>query len=178
MNLFEEKLKQEMIQKAKEEKENQKKYVLKLRKQAKDLESKQSKKIEEKSLLYKPFINQKNTNNPNDYLFMKQYQKFLKNEQKLLEKENSLRKNYMRPFSNEEIDEFNSKMDKRREEKKLITEEKSQKLVQEWKERKKTIPTYVSPLHDKAYEDITNKFLEEKNKIEQRNDLLDKKKRL
>ena len=66
----------------------------------------------------------------------------------------------------EEIEEFNSKMDKRREEKKLITEEKSQKLVQEWKERKKTIPTYVSPLHDKAYEDITNKFLEEKNKIE------------
>ena len=176
MNILEEKLKKEMIQKAKEEKENQKKYVLKLRKQAKDLESKQSKKIEEKSLLYKPFINQKNTNNTNDYLFMKQYQKFLKNEQKLLEKENSNRKNYMRPFSNEEIDEFNTKMDKRREEKKLITEEKSQKLVQEWKERKKTIPTYISPLHDKAYEDITNKFLEEKAKNEQRTDLLDKKK--
>ena len=176
MNLFEEKLKQEMIQKDKEEKENQKKYVLKLRKQAKDLESKQSKKIEEKSLLYKPFINQKNTNSANNYLFMKQYQKFLQNEQKLLEKENSLRKNYMRPFSNEEIDEFNSKMDKRKEEKKLITEEKSQKLLQEWKERKKIIPTYISPLYDKAYEDITNDFLEEKAKNEQRSILLDKKK--
>ena len=174
-NLFEEKLKQDMIQKDKEEKENQKQLVLKLRKQAKDLESKQSKKIEQKSLLYKPFINQK-VDKTKNYLFMKQYEKFIKNEQRLIDKENNLRKNYMKPFSNEEIDEFNEKMDKKREEKKLIAEEKAQKLQQEWKEREKIIQQYVSPFLEKAFEGITNDIKEEKAKNEQRNFLLDKKK--
>ena len=174
-NLFEEKLKQDMIQKDKEEKENQKQLVLKLRKQAKDLESKQSKKIEQKSLLYKPFINQK-VDKTKNYLFMKQYEKFIKNERRLIDKENNLRKNYMKPFSNEEIDEFNEKMDKKREEKKLIAEEKAQKLQQEWKEREKIIAQYVSPFLEKAFEGITNDIKEEKAKNEQRNFLLDKKK--
>ena len=174
-NLFEEKLKQDMIQKDKEEKENQKQLVLKLRKQAKDLESKQSKKIEQKSLLYKPFINQK-VDKTKNYLFMKQYEKFIKNERRLIDKENNLRKNYMKPFSNEEIDEFNEKMDKKREEKKLIAEEKAQKLQQEWKEREKIIQQYVSPFLEKAFEGITNDIKEEKAKNEQRNFLLDKKK--
>ena len=174
-NLFEEKIKQDMIQKDKEEKENQKQLVLKLRKQAKDLESKQSKKIEQKSLLYKPFINQK-VDKTKNYLFMKQYEKFIKNEQRLIDKENNLRKNYMKPFSNEEIDEFNEKMDKKREEKKLIAEEKAQKLQQEWKEREKIIRQYVSPFLEKAFEGITNDIKEEKAKNEQRNFLLDKKK--
>ena len=174
-NLFEEKLKQDMIQKDKEEKENQKQLVLKLRKQAKDLESKQSKKIEQKSLLYKPFINQK-VDKTKNYLFMKQYEKFIKNEQRLIDKENNLRKNYMKPFSKEEIDEFIEKMDKKREEKKLIAEEKAQKLQQEWKEREKIIAQYVSPFLEKAFEGITNDIKEEKAKNEQRNFLLDKKK--
>ena len=174
-NLFEEKLKQDMIQKDKEEKENQKQLVLKLRKQAKDLESKQSKKIEQKSLLYKPFINQK-VDKTKNYLFMKQYEKFIKNEQRLIDKENNLRKNYMKPFSKEEIDEFIEKMDKKREEKKLIAEEKAQKLQQEWKEREKIIRQYVSPFLEKAFEGITNDIKEEKAKNEQRNFLLDKKK--
>ena len=174
-NLFEEKLKQDMIQKDKEEKENQKQLVIKLRKQAKDLESKQSKKIEQKSLLYKPFINQK-VDKTKNYLFMKQYEKFIKNEQRLIDKENNLRKNYMKPFSKEEIDEFIEKMDKKREEKKLIAEEKAQKLQQEWKEREKIIRQYVSPFLEKAFEGITNDIKEEKAKNEQRNFLLDKKK--
>ena len=174
-NLFEEKLKQDMIQKDKEEKENQKQLVLKLRKQAKDLESKQSKKIEQKSLLYKPFINQK-VDKTKNYLFMKQYEKFIKNEQRLIDKENNLRKNYMKPFSKGEIDEFIEKMDKKREEKKLIAEEKAQKLQQEWKEREKIIAQYVSPFLEKAFEGITNDIKEEKAKNEQRNFLLDKKK--
>ena len=174
-NLFEEKLKQDMIQKDKEEKENQKQLVLKLRKQAKDLESKQSKKIEQKSLLYKPFINQK-VDKTKNYLFMKQYEKFIKNEQRLIDKENNLRKNYMKPFSKEEIDEFIEKMDKKREEKKLIAEEKAQKLQQEWKEREKIIQQYVCPFLEKAFEGITNDIKEEKAKNEQRNFLLDKKK--
>jgi hypothetical protein len=53
---------------------------------------------------------------------MKQYQKFINNEKKLIDKENNFRKNYMKPISNEEIDEFNIKMGKKREEKKLISE--------------------------------------------------------
>ena len=118
-------------------------------------------------------MKQKN-NGPKNYLFMKQYQKYINNEQKLLDKEKNFRKNYMKHISNEEIDEFNSKMEKKREEKKLISEEKIQKLHQEWLERKKTVPTYVSPFLEKAYEDITNDALEEKTKNEQRSILNDK----
>ena len=98
LNQLEEKLKKEISEKEKEEEENQKQYVLKLRKQAKDLEKKQSKRIEQKSLIYKPFINQK-TDKTKNYLFQRQYQKFIQNEQKLLEKENNFRKNYMKHFS-------------------------------------------------------------------------------
>ena len=174
-NLFEEKLKQDMIQKDKEEKEKEKQYVLKLRKQAKDLESKHSKQIEQKSLLYKPFINQK-TDKTKSYLFIRQHENFIKKEQKLIEKENNLRKNYMKPLSNEEIEEFNSIMDKKREEKKLISDEKAQKLQQEWKEREKSMPAYVSPFLEKAFDGITNDVKEEKARNEKRNFLLDKKK--
>ena len=67
-------------------------------------------------------------------------------------------------------------MDKKREEKKLIAEEKAQKLQQEWKEREKIIQQYVSPFLEKAFEGITNDIKEEKAKNEQRNFLLDKKK--
>ena len=167
INQFEEKLRKEIKEKDREEKENQKQFVLKLRKQAKDLELNQSKKIQEQSLLYKPFIKEKNDKSKN-YLFMKQYQKFIKNEKKLLEQANNFRKKRMKPISNEEIEEFNEKMDKKREEKKLITDEMSQKLLQSWNERKKTIPTYVSPLSDKAYENITNDALKEKERLEQK----------
>ena len=173
INQIEKKIKKEIYEKEQKEKENKIQYVLKLKKQARDLESKQSKKTEEKSLLYKPYMKQKN-NGPKNYLFMKQYQKYINNEKKLLDKEKNFRKNYMKHISNEEIDEFNSKMEKKREEKKLISEEKIQKLHQEWLERKKTVPTYVSPFLEKAYEDITNDALEEKTKNEQRSILNDK----
>ena len=173
MNQLEEKLKKEISQKEKEEEENKKEYVLKLRKQAKDLEKKQSKRIEQKSLAYKPFINQK-TDKTKNYLFQRQYQKFIQKEQKLIEKENNFRKYYMKPLSNEEIEEFNQKMDKKLEEKKLISDAKSQKLLEQWKEWKKTTPSYISPLRDKAFEEITNDVLIEKERSEQRHALLDK----
>ena len=173
LNQLEEKLKKEISQKEKEEEENKKEYVLKLRKQAKDLEKKQSKRIEQKSLAYKPFINQK-TDKTKNYLFQRQYQKFIQKEQKLIEKENNFRKYYMKPLSNEEIEEFNQKMDKKLEEKKLISDAKSQKLLEQWKEWKKTTPSYISPLHDKAFEEITNDVLIEKERSEQRHALLDK----
>ena len=63
-------------------------------------------------------------------------------------------------------------MDKKREEKKIIADEKTQKLQQEWKEREKNIPTYISPFLDKAFDGITNDIKEEKAKNEHRNFLL------
>ena len=50
---------------------------------------------------------------------MQNYEKFLKNEKNLIDQENLNRKNRMKQVSNEEIEEFNNKMDKKREEKKL-----------------------------------------------------------
>lgn len=80
----------------------------------------------------------------------------------------------MKHLSNEEIEEFNQKMDKKLEEKKLISDAKSQKLLEQWKEWKKTTPSYISPLRDKAFEEITNDVLIEKERSEQRYILLDK----
>ena len=80
----------------------------------------------------------------------------------------------MKHLSNEEIEEFNQKMDKKLEEKKLISDAKSQKLLEQWKEWKKTTPSYISPLRDKAFEEITNDVLIEKERSEQRHALLDK----
>ena len=81
-------------------------------KEAKDLEKKKSKRIEQKPLAYKPLINQIADKTKN-YIFQRNYQKFNQNKQKLIEKENNFRKNYMRHFSKEKINEFNQKMDKK-----------------------------------------------------------------
>ena len=81
----------------------------------------------------------------------------------------------MKQISNEEIEEFNNKMDKRREEKKLITEQKTEKLLKEWDERKKTIPTYISPLSEIACNDISKKINQIQDRNEKTKKLLKKK---
>jgi hypothetical protein len=73
----------------------------------------------------------------------------------------------MQHISNEEIEEFNIKMDKRREEKKIITDKKTEKLLEEWDERKKTIPTYVSPFSEMAYNEINKQINDVQNKKNQ-----------
>ena len=98
------------------EKENQEKMANKLKRQAKEIENKHSKEVGAQSLLYKPYINGKIEGSVKKYLFMQKYEKFLKNEQKLIEKENLYRKNKMKHISNEEIEEFNNKMNKKRNE--------------------------------------------------------------
>ena len=60
---------------------------------------------------------------------MQNYEKFLKNEKNLIDQENLNRKNRMKQVSNEEIEEFNNKMDKKREENKLITEKKNREII-------------------------------------------------
>jgi len=60
---------------------------------------------------------------------MQNYENFIKNEQNLIDKENLNRKIKMKQITNEEIEEFNNKMDKRRDEKKLITEQKNRKNI-------------------------------------------------
>ena len=176
LNQLAEKRKKEIENQDKKEKENQAKMANKLKRQAKEIENKHSKEVGAQSLLYKPYINGKIEGSVKKYLFMQKYEKFLKNEQKLIEKENLYRKNKMKHISNEEIEEFNNKMDKKREEKKIITDKKTEKLLEEWNERKKAIPTYVSPLSEIAYNDITKSVNEEKNKKEKMKELKEKKK--
>ena len=175
LNQLAEKRKKELEDKNKREKEDQEKMVNKLKQKAKEIENKRSKEIGAQSLLYKPYINGKLEGTSKKYLFMQKYQKFLKDEQNLLDKENIYRKNKMKQITNEELEEFNNKMDKRREEKKIITDKKTEKLLEEWKERKKTIPTYVSPLSENAYIEINKQFQEEKDKKEKMEQLIEKK---
>lgn len=106
---------------------------------------------------------------------MQNYENFIKNEQNLIDKENLNRKIKMKQITNEEIEEFNNKMDKRRDEKKLITEQKTEKILKEWNKRKQTIPTYVSPFSERAYENIINKADKEKEDKKKINELIEKR---
>ena len=174
LNQLAEKRKKELEDKDKKEKENHKKLQTKLKRQAKQIENKHSKEVGAKALLYKPYINETIEGTAKKYLFMQNYEKFLKNEKNLIDQENLNRKNRMKQVSNEEIEEFNNKMDKKREEKKLITEKKTEKLYEEWNERKKAIPSYVSPFLENAYTDITNPAKDEIETKEKRVELIDK----
>ena len=55
----------------------------------------------------------------------------------------------------------------RREEKKIITDKKTEKLLEEWDERKKTIPTYISPFSEMAYNEINKQINDVQNKKNQ-----------
>ena len=170
-----EKRKKEIEDKNKKEKEDQEKVANKLKLQTKEIENKRFKVIRQQSLLYKPYIHGKIEGSVKKYLFIQNYEKFLKNEQNFMDKENNYRKNKMKQISNEEIQKFNDKMDKRREEKKIITEKKTEKLLEEWDERKKTLPTYVSHLSENAYIEINKQLQDEKDKKEKRGQLIEKK---
>ena len=175
LNNLAEKRKKEIEDKDKKEKEKQEKMVIKLKRQAKEIENKHSKEVGAKTLLYKPYIYGKIEGNIKKYLFMQNYENFIKNEQNLIDKENLNRKIKMKQITNEEIEEFNNKMDKRRDEKKLITEQKTEKILKEWNKRKQTIPTYVSPFSERAYENIINKADKEKEDKKKINELIEKR---
>jgi len=67
-------------------------------------------------------------------------------------------------------------MDKKREENQLKADKKTEKLKEEWNERKKNLPNYVSSFSENAYEEITNQIKEEKETKEKRGALIDKQK--
>ena len=170
-----EKRKKEIENKDKKEKENKEKMVNNLKRQAKEIEAKRSKEVGGQYVLYKPYINMKINGSIRNYLFMKNYEKFLKEEQKLIDKENMKRKIKMKQVSNEELEIFNNKMDKRREEKKIKIDNKTEKLLEEWDERKKAIPSYVSPFSEIADNEINKRINEKKKKKNLRKELNQKK---
>ena len=175
LNQLAEKRKKEIEDLDKKEKEKQEKMATKLKRQAKQIENKRSKEVGEKSLLYKPYMNEKIEGTANNYLFMQKYKNFIKNEQNLIDKENMSRKIKMKQITTEELEEFNNKMDKIREEKQLIQDKKTEKLFEDWNKRKNTIPSYVSPFSEKAYEKITNPAEKEKEDKKIKEELIKKK---
>ena len=164
LNQIAEKRKKELEDKDKKEKEKKEKMINQLKREAKEIENKHSKEVGAKFLLYKPYINEKVEGTSKRYLFMQKYEQFLKNEKSLIDKENFNRKKKMKHITNEELEEFNNKMDKKREEKQLITDKKMEKLLEDWNERKKTIPEYVSPFSENAYKAITKNVQEFQDK--------------
>ena len=67
-------------------------------------------------------------------------------------------------------------MDQKREENQLKSDKKIEKLKEQWNERKKNLPNYVSSFSENAYEDLTNQIKEEKETKEKRGALIDKQK--
>ena len=100
-----EKYQKEMDDKLKKEEQKKEELLKKFKEQEKAVIQKRTKKNDEKVNMFKPFLKKNPKENLREYLFVKKYQEFKKEEQNLIEKENLRRKEKMKMDFNE-INEF------------------------------------------------------------------------
>ena len=121
------------------------------------------------------FIDKKNHKKTKDYLFSQLKEKFDKNEKKLIDKANMVKKDSL--VTKKELREL---ADKREEQKKILEEginDRKIKLLKMWKQRSQTLPVYKHPvvdmLEDEEYDLLENeedkKEKKEKNEREKKN---------
>ena len=129
---------------------------------------------DEKANMFKPFLKKLPKENIKDYLFIKKYEEYKKEEQKLIDKENLKRKEKMKMDFNE-INEFEKNVINNRGKFETENAERKKKLLLEWKERKGLLPTYICPKQELVQEELQKNIENEENKKE-RNIALNEKK--
>ena len=125
----------------KERKEEERKAILKRKKEADE--------ILEKS---KKYLNEKFTKKENDYRYYQLKEKFENNEKKLIDKINMDKKDPL--VTQQELKDLAKKI---KEQKKLLVEdaeEKKKQLTKLWSYRSQTLPTYKHPLTAKLEEEL------------------------
>ena len=174
LNKKAEKRKKEIDEKCKEEELKKAELLKKLKEQEKATVEKRTKINDEKANMFKPFLKKIPKENVKDYLFVKKYEEYQKEEQNLIDKENIRRKEKMRMDLNE-INEFEKNVINNREKFETENAERKKKLILEWKERKELLPTYISRKQELVQEELKKDFENEENKKE-RNIVLNQKK--
>ena len=174
LNKKAEKRKKEIDEKCKEEELKKAELLKKLKEQEKATVEKRTKINDEKTNMFKPFLKKIPKENVKDYLFVKKYEEYQKEEQNLIDKENIRRKEKMRMDLNE-INEFEKNVINNREKFETENAERKKKLILEWKERKELLPTYISRKQELVQEELKKDIENEENKKE-RNIVLNQKK--
>lgn len=185
-NIFREKAQKDLkISNQKKIKELELNENMKIQKQKNHLEEMRNKekiflsKMKEKNdLILKnsnKFIDKKNHKKTKDYLFSLLKEKYDKNEKKLIDKANMVKKDSL--VTKKELKEL---ADKREEQKKILEEginDRKIKLLKMWKQRSQTLPVYKHPvvdmLEDEEYDLLEDeedkKEKKEKNEREKKN---------
>ena len=174
INLLKEKREKELDLIEKEREKKKEENLLKFKEEQKNLQLKQLKVCEKKTLKCKPYVREKPEKNVNLYLFQINNKKFIKNQKQLQTKENMRRKEYMKAINFKELKEFSDQF----EEKKAKNEEKNifkkKNLLKEWKERKSFLPSYKS----QSFELFNKEAIERAENIENKKEIKDKLRKL
>ncbi len=139
MNATLERKQKEIEEKEKEEKEKRNLMISKIRDHEKELITKRYKENNEKMSQLKNLDDNTKISTP---LHQEKEKKYKEKEEKYIQQELLKRKDYMKSIRSNEIAEFSSKMEEKFQAAKKVTDEKSHKLAEEWKERKNKLPTY------------------------------------
>ena len=159
----------EINNKEKEEEEKRKKFLKKIKDKEKENIEKRKKKNTEELLKIKAYIRKK----PDEiyYLYKKQSDNYLKEENNLIKLENIKRKKIMKHIDLKEFDEMKKNYEKIKLKKMEETNEKIKNIKETWAQRYKLIPLYVNPLSKIVSEEENKMKQEEQNKIEKRKKL-------
>ena len=118
-------------------------------------------------LKYKPFVNAKCDKNENNYLFGIYEKKYLEKEKKLINKVNNERKRNNKTVTAEELENFLTKIEEKKEEIKKKKEIKNRKELAKFEMAKNFKPSYISQFNE-VIEEENNKMREkEKNRKEE-----------
>ena len=173
MNQLIEKRKKEIEQKEKED-EDKKNEIRK--KFIEDERAREQRRLKEKTAImlhYKPFVNAKNDKTEKDYLFDIYDKRYEKKEQKLLDKVNTTLKQKNKAVTSEELQDFWTKIDEKKEELKKIKEKRDAKETEKYEMAKNFKPNYISQFYEMASDDY--KKFNEKEKIKNDDIMLLKK---
>ena len=173
MNQLIEKRKKEIEQKEKEDEDKKNKIRKKFIEDERAIEQRRLKEKTDIMLLYKPFANAKNEKTEKDYLFDIYDKRYEKKEQKLIDKVNTTLKQKNKSVTSEELQDFLTKIDEKKEKLKIIKEKKDAKEAEKFEMAKNFKPNYIGQFYEMASDEY-KKFVE-KEKIKKDDIMLLKK---
>ena len=172
LNQIIERMKKEIEEKEQETKKENEEIRKKFKEKEKAIEKKQSKQNEEILLKYKPYINQKLEKSKKNYLYNQRYEKFLKKEEKYIqktaEKNKEEKDKYYYKF--EDIEKFSQDFAEKIETRKYEQEQKTLELSQKWQENKEKLPVSIS--YQNMQNEKKKKILEEEKKTQKKKEKL------
>ena len=173
MNQLIEKRKKEIEQKEKEDEDKKNEIRKKFIEDERAIEQRRLKEKTAIMLHYKPFMKAKNDKTEKDYLFDIYDKRYEKKEQKLLDKVNTTLKQKNKAVTSEELQDFWTKIDEKKEELKKIKEKRDAKETEKYEMAKNFKPNYISQFYEMASDDY--KKFNEKEKIKNDDIMLLKK---